>query len=150
MLERSPLVEHVLGLAIEVHKQMGAGLLESVYQECMALELAAAGVPFESQVPIPLNYKGSTLRGLLRIDFIVDGLLILEIKSVEQLLPVHTAQVITYLKLSRIPQALLINFNRTTLQGGIRSFFGPSRLQMRTEFPFEAPTIGHHESREKT
>jgi GxxExxY protein len=76
------------------------------------------------------------------MDFVIAGALVLEIKSVDQLMPIHTAQVLTYLRLSLLPQALLINFNRRTLQGGIRSFFGPSRLRMRTEFPFDAPTIG--------
>jgi GxxExxY protein len=142
MLVRSPLVERVIGLAIEVHREMGVGLLESIYQECMAHELAKTDLAFESEVGVPLTYKGDSLRGRLRMDFVVDRSLVLEIKSVDQLLPIHTAQVITYLRLSGLPQALLINFNRPTLRGSIRSFFGPSRSQMRTEFPFDAPTIG--------
>lgn len=141
MLERSPLVERVIGLAIEVHKQMGAGLLESIYQECMAIEFANSELFFETEVGVSLDYKGQSLRGRLRMDFVVERALVLEIKSVDQLLPIHTAQVLTYLRLSNLPQGLLINFNRRTLQGGIRSFFGPSRLRMRTEFPFDAPSI---------
>jgi GxxExxY protein len=119
-----PLANLVIGSAIEVHRALGPGLLESVYQRCLERELKRRGAQFESQVAVPIIYKGETVDCCYRIDLFVRQELIVEIKSVEQLLPVHSAQTITYLKLAGAKQALLINFNVPILKSGIRSFLG--------------------------
>lgn len=109
-----PLTEQVLGAALEVHTRLGAGLLESVYEECLCHELALRGLGFRRQVSLPIEYKGT------RLDLFLPGSLIVEIKSVERLLPLHQAQLITYLKLTGTPIGLLINFNVVHLKQGIR------------------------------
>ena len=114
------LSREVIGAAIEVHKALGAGLLESAYEECLCQELKLRGVPFERQVELPIEYKGLKLSAGYRMDIVVDGLLVLELKSVEKLLPVHEAQLLTYLRLSKIWLGLLINFNVPVLKEGIR------------------------------
>jgi GxxExxY protein len=116
------LTERVIGCAIEVHRTLGPGLLESAYEQCLAHELSLAGISFELQVPLPLEYKGLRLDCGYRIDVLVDKKLILEIKSVEQVVGIHEAQVLTYLKLAKIEVGLLINFNVEILKDGIRRF----------------------------
>jgi GxxExxY protein len=108
-----------LGAAIAVHRALGPGLLESVYSACLAHELAARGVPFVRDVRLPVQYDGLIIGSGLRFDFLVDRRLVLELKSVEKILPVHKAQVITYLRLGPFPTGLLINFNVKHLMSGV-------------------------------
>ena len=96
------LSRQVIGAAIEVHKALGPGLLESAYEECLCQELKLRGIPFQRQVELPIEYKGVKLSAGYRMDIVVDNLLILELKSIEKLLPIHQAQPITYLRLSNI------------------------------------------------
>jgi GxxExxY protein len=122
MFKRSPLVEKVLGCAIEVHKQLGAGLFESAYKECGSYEFTVAAIPFQTEVPVQLVYKERRLSCVYRADFVVDDSLLLELKSVDRLLPIHEAQVLTYLKLLNLRQGLLLNFNTRYLSNGMKSF----------------------------
>jgi len=101
----------VVGCAIEVNKHLGPGLLESVYQKCFIEELKNTGLDVESQLHIPIIYKGKDLGGKLIIDILVNGILIVEIKSVDQMIPIFKAQLLSYLKLTGKPKGLLINFN---------------------------------------
>ena len=114
------LTERVIGLCIEVHKHLGPGLLESAYQTCLAFELEEAGLSFEKEVHLPIRYKGRTLDANYRMDFVIENRLILELKAVETLLPIHEAQVLTYLHLSGHSIGLLINFNANLLKQGIK------------------------------
>lgn len=114
------LSREVIGAAIEVHKALGAGLLESAYEECLCQEMKLRNIPFERQVGLPIEYKGKKLSAGYRMDIVVDGLLILELKSIEKILPIHEAQLLTYLRLSKIWLGLLINFNVPILKEGIR------------------------------
>jgi GxxExxY protein len=114
------LSRRVIGLAIEVHRQLGPGLLESVYEECLCFELRQAGIPHVRQLKHPIRYKGTTLEYCYRIDIVVDDCLIIEVKSVDHIIPVHEAQLLTYLRLSGIPLGLLLNFNCPVLKDGIR------------------------------
>jgi GxxExxY protein len=117
---KDPLSEKIIGAAIEVHRALGPGLLESAYEECLCLELTKAGVTFKRQVKMPVAYKGKRIDCGYRADLIIDGALLLELKSVDRLLPIHQAQVLTYLKLSGIRTGLLINFNSKVLKDGIK------------------------------
>jgi GxxExxY protein len=108
-----------IGSAIEVHRQLGPGYLESVYEEALAVELALRGVPFARQVVFALDYKGQAV-GEARLDFLLDGCLVVELKAVEELSPIHTAQVISYLKATHHRLALLINFNVPVLKNGLK------------------------------
>jgi GxxExxY protein len=110
----------VLGAAIEVHRHLGPGLLESSYETCLCHELTLLQVPFERQLPLPISYKGISVDAAYKIDILVEGLVILEIKSVEKLHPIHQAQLLTYLRLSNLWLGLLINFNVKTLKEGIK------------------------------
>jgi GxxExxY protein len=101
----------IVGCAIEVHKNLGPGLIESVYENCMMIELDRAGLNVKSQVPIDINYKNEVLKSILRIDLLVNDLIIVELKAVETMTPLFTAQLMTYLKLAKKPKGLLINFN---------------------------------------
>ncbi len=112
--------ETVIGACIEVHRHLGAGLLESVYEECLCYELSAAGIPYQRQKVLPVHYKGIDLQSGYRLDLIVGSQLLVELKAVERLLPVHEAQVITYLKLSGIPVGLLVNFHAAAIRHGLR------------------------------
>ena len=118
--ENDRLTEKVIGLAIEVHRQLGPGLLESANEECLCLELQEAGLAFRRQVPLPITYKSVRLDCGYRLDLVIEDQLILELKSVESLLPIHEAQVLTYMKLSGLRTGLLLNFNSTVLKNGIR------------------------------
>jgi GxxExxY protein len=111
--------EAIIGAAIDVHKALGPGLLESAYETCIAYELAERGWPVESQLTLPLIYKGLTLDSGYRLDLLVAKRVIVEVKSVEHLLPIHQAQLLSYLKLSGCKLGLLINFNVTLLKHGI-------------------------------
>ena len=114
------LTEVVIGSAIEVHRRLGPGLLESAYQECMARELSIRGVPFAREQPLPLNYKGLKLSCGYRLDFLVANELVLELKAVDSLQPVHVAQLLTYLRLGGWKIGLLINFHAAQIKEGIR------------------------------
>ena len=119
-VERDPLTEKVIGLAIEVHRALGPGLLESAYEECFCHELGAHEVPFQRQVPLPVVYKNIKLNCGYRMDGVIDDQLVVELKTVDRLLPIHAAQLLTYLKLSGIATGLLLNFNTAVLKDGIR------------------------------
>jgi GxxExxY protein len=119
-MEFDELSKRVIGCALEVHRNLGPGLLESAYEQCLAHELSCAKLPFQLQVALPVNYKGVQLDCGYRIDVLVDGKLIVELKSVECLLPIHEAQLLTYMKLARVPVGLLINFNVALLKQGIK------------------------------
>jgi GxxExxY protein len=114
------LTQKVIGCAIEVHKNLGPGLLESTYESCLIYELQQTGLSTKSQIKLPINYKNTTIDAGYRLDILIPKQLIIEIKSVEKLLPIHTAQLITYLKLSGIKTGLLINFNQVKLIEGIK------------------------------
>jgi GxxExxY protein len=120
--DSDPLTERVIGLAINVHRALGPGLLESAYEECLCFELREAGILFDRQLPLPIVYKGIRLDCGYRLDVVLERDLIVEIKSVERLLPIHEAQMLTYLRLSGIKTGLLVNFNSVLLKDGIRRF----------------------------
>ncbi|HYA26134.1 MAG TPA: GxxExxY protein [Terriglobales bacterium] len=114
------LTEKIIGAAIEVHRELGPGLLESTYEECLCHELHLRGVRFQRQIPLPVNYKGVNLDCGYRIDVIVENEVVLELKCVEHILPVHEAQLLTYLKLLNKRVGLILNFHVSTLtRGGI-------------------------------
>lgn len=110
----------IIGAAIEVHKMLGPGLLESAYQSCHKHELGLRNVPVQTEVPLPLEYKGIRLDCGYRLDELVGGLVVVEIKSVERIEPIHEAQLLTYLRLSGLWLGLLINFNVPMLKNGIK------------------------------
>jgi len=112
----------VIGCAIEVHRLLGPGLLESAYEQCLAYELSQNGIPFKLQVDMPLKYKEVNLDCGYRLDIIVNNNLILELKTVDQIRNIHQAQILTYMKLAQAPLGLLINFNSTPLKNGIKRF----------------------------
>lgn len=116
----SPISEKAIGAAIEVHRHLGPGLLESSYHACLCRELELREIPYHSEVVLPLEYKGIQLAKGYVIDLLIQDSLIVEIKSVEKLLPVHSAQLMTYMRLKGAPSGLLINFNVHTLFNGIR------------------------------
>jgi GxxExxY protein len=112
--------ELVIGACMRVHSELGPGLLESAYEACLAFELNELGLQFQRQVNVPVVYRNVSIEGGYRIDFVVEKQLVVEIKAVERVLPVHVAQVITYLKLTRLPTGLLVNFHTASLRHGIR------------------------------
>jgi GxxExxY protein len=114
------LSERVIGAAISVHRELGPGLLESIYEACLCREFDLLGIAYERQVALPVSYKGVQLECGHRMDLVVEGRLVLELKSVEELLPLHEAQLLTYLKLSGIKIGLLININVPVLKDGVR------------------------------
>ena len=127
-LQSDPVASTIIGAAIEVHRCLGPGLMESVYQMCMAHELRQRGLQLEAEVSVPVMFKGLRMERGFRLDFLVDGDVIVEVKCVERLLPIHTAQVLTYQRLTGARQALLFNFNEVTLIDGLKSFLGPGTL----------------------
>jgi GxxExxY protein len=116
---RDPLSDKVIGLAIEIHRTLGPGLLESCYAECLAHELSLAGIPFLREVPVSMRYKGVTMDCAYRLDFVVADQMVVELKCVERFDPVHQAQLLTYLRLTGKKVGLLLNFNETLLKNGI-------------------------------
>lgn len=110
----------VVGAAIEVHRHLGPGLLESAYEECLCLELKMREVPFERQVPQPVSYKGAVLDCSYRLDLLVGGLMIVELKAVDKMESIYDAQLLTYLRLQGLWLGLLINFNVPVLKSGIK------------------------------
>lgn len=122
MMRYHPLSDVVLGCAIAVHKELGPGLLESTYEQCLAYEFRTKGIPFKVQHPMPVRYKEVLLDCGYRVDVLVGEAVLLELKCVEELKGIHEAQLLTYMKLADIRHGFLINFNVTRLKDGIRSF----------------------------
>jgi GxxExxY protein len=122
MLKEKDITEKIIGAAIEVHNQMGPGLMESVYEECLIREMSLRGLKFARQVNMPINYKGVKLENSLRLDLLVENKVIIELKSIETILPVHRSQILTYMKLTNVDVGLLINFNVAKLTNGIERF----------------------------
>jgi len=133
-MDTEDVTQRIIGAGIEVHRNLGPGLLESVYDECLAYELASCGLRFRHQYAIPIEYKGRRLSGDYRIDFLVEDLVVVELKAVERLQPVHEAQLLTYLRLTGMAVGLLINFNTELLWRGVKRLVNnyqpsaPSRL----------------------
>ena len=117
--EKDPRTSPIIGAAIEVHRQLGPGLLESAYEQCLCHELHFRGLPFRCQIDLPILYKGLSLDCGYKIDMIVNREVVVELKSVERILPVHEAQLLTYMKLAAKPVGLLVNFNVPLLTQGI-------------------------------
>ena len=117
---QDPLTDRIIGLAIEVHRALGPGLLESAYEQCLCYEFESHGIPFRQQVSLPVTYKSVRLDCGYRMDLVVADQVVVELKTVERLLPIHEAQLLTYLKLSGIRTGLLMNFNAAVLKDGIR------------------------------
>ena len=109
------LIYRVNGAAIEVHRALGPGLLESVYHKCLKHELSLRGIKYQSELVVPINYKGITVDAELRCDLFVENILPVELKATEGFHPIHEAQIITYMKLFKVPEGLLLNFNVTNL-----------------------------------
>jgi GxxExxY protein len=120
MLTNKQLTHEIIGSAIEVHKVLGPGLLESAYELCMAHELTARGIRFAKQKPLPVIYKGLKLEGGYRIDLLVEGRVVVELKAIDRLAPIHDATLLTCLRLSECKIGLIINFNVQVLKVGIR------------------------------
>ena len=119
MEQRDRLSEEIIGCAIAVHRELGPGLLESIYEEALGIELTEHGIMFLRQVELPVVYKGSLLSGSFRVDMIVENTLVLELKCVETILPVHKAQLLSYLRLGSWKTGLLLNFKSAILSDGI-------------------------------
>jgi GxxExxY protein len=122
MLEHQVLTDRIIGLAIEVHRRTGPGLLESVYTTCMCFELEHAAIPFAPQINIPVTYKGMKIPLGFRADILVAETVILEIKAVPMIVPAHEAQLRTYLRMSGVPAGLLMNFHALRLIDGLKRF----------------------------
>ena len=120
--ENDELTEKIIGLAIEVHRSLGPGLLESVYEECLCLEAKRANLTFKRQVPLAIMYKGLRPNCGYRLDLVFADRIIVEVKATEKLMPVHKAQLLTYMKLGQWKLGLLMNFNVPVLTRGIRRF----------------------------
>jgi GxxExxY protein len=118
-LKEEKLTEAIIGAAIEVHRVLGPGLMELAYEECLCHELSMRNIAFQRQVSLPIKYKNIKLDCGYRLDIVCEDKVILELKAIEQLLPIHEAQLITYLKVSNQPIGLLINFNVPVLKDGI-------------------------------
>ena len=116
------MTEQIIGCAIEVHRALGPGLLESAYEQCMAHELSLRGLRFGMQVPVPVLYKGLPLDCAYKVDLIIENDVVVELKSVDSIIPIHQAQLLTYLKLTGVRVGLLINFNVRRLVDGLTRF----------------------------
>jgi GxxExxY protein len=130
-----PLTERIIACAIEVHRLTGPGLLESVYDVCLAYELQLAGLEFQRQKNVSFDYKGVSASAAFRVDFVVADAVLVELKCVETLLPVHRAQVLTYLRLSGLATGLIINFNVPVLREGLRRVVWTHRPEAASEPP---------------
>jgi GxxExxY protein len=120
LIDTEPFTRRIIGCAIEVHKTLGPGLIESIYEAALSRELNSAGLQYARQRKLPVLYKGEPLALDLRMDLVVEDTVVVEIKSVQSLLPIHEAQLQTYLKISGLPVGLLLNFNVTKLTDGVR------------------------------
>ena len=121
-MQKDSLTGEVIGAAIEVHRVLGPGLLESTYQQCLAHEMTIRGIQFKMEHPLPVEYKGIHLDCGYRVDLLVEDRLIIELKSVREIENIHQAQLLTYMKLAQISTGLLINFNTELLKDGIKRF----------------------------
>ena len=121
-LKFSELSYRVIGCAMEVHRVLGPGLLESAYQRCLAYEFDNRGIAYKAEYPLPVSYKAIDLDCGYRLDFFVEDRIVLELKSVEKLLPIHEAQLLTYMKLISVKEGLLLNFNALRLKSGLKHF----------------------------
>ena len=121
-MEFDKLSNKVIGCAIEVHRELGPGLLESTYEKCLAKELSLADISFEIQAQLPVMYKGLRLDCGYRVDLLIENKLIVELKAVEKIVPIHEAQLLTYMKLAKISVGLLINFNEKLLKNSLKRF----------------------------
>ena len=119
MLVHEELTKKIIGAAIRVHAELGPGLLEAIYEECLAEEMACAGLAFERQLRMPIHYRGKLLSGHYRMDFLVEDSVVVELKAVDHLDTLHRAQLLSYLRLSAKPVGLLLNFHSPTLSRGI-------------------------------
>ena len=132
--------DEIIGACIEVHRHLGPGLLESSYEECLCRELEVRGLRTSRQVKVPLDYKGLQLDCSYRLDVLVEGRIIVEVKAVERLLPIHQAQILTYLKLTSLRTGLLVNFNVPSLRLGLRRLtHNPSSRPSRLPVPSSGP-----------
>ena len=122
LIRPNPLVSEVLECAIAVHQELGPGLLESAYVRCLQLQFQSAGLPFAAEVPVPIVFQNTAIPCAYRADFVIQDSLLVELKSVSRLERVHDAQVLTYLRLLRLTEGLLINFNVPLLKQGVRRF----------------------------
>lgn len=120
MIQIDKLSNQIIGSAIEIHRNLGPGLLEAAYQQCLAYELSSNDIEFTLEHPIPLKYKNIAIDCAFRADIVVSNSIIIELKSVDKLLPIHEAQLMTYLKLTGLKLGLLINFNVPLLKDGIK------------------------------
>jgi len=123
--EAASLTETIIAAAIEVHRDKGPGLLESIYEWCLLIELESRSLPTETQRLVRIHYKGHTREEPLRFDVLVQGCVLVEAKAVEKLLPIHQAQLLSYMKLMDVPLGLLINFNEVRLVDGVRRLMVP-------------------------
>ena len=123
------LSKRVIGAAIEVHRKMGSGLIESIYEKCLMRELQLQNIPAKNQLIVPVEYKGYTFEEPLRLDLLVDGCLLLELKSVEKVHPIHKAQLLSYMKLLNVPIGLIFNFHELQMRDGIHRMILPSANQ---------------------
>jgi GxxExxY protein len=147
-LELDRLTQLIIGAAIEVHRQMGPGLMESVYEECLCYELSHLGLRFERQSHLPILYKGMKLASGFKMDFLVEDAVVLELKTVDHILPVHCAQLLTYLKLSGKRVGLLLNFNEPILKKGLKrlvnQFQDPTKAPVPSALSARQPEEGSH------
>ncbi len=120
------LIRNIIGAAIDVHRELGPGYLEKVYEKAMELELRHRGLAYATQVPVAIHYKGAKIHGQV-LDIVVNGKVILELKSVETLLPIHEAQILSYLKSTGLTAGLLINFKESLVKDGIKRFVQTKR-----------------------
>jgi GxxExxY protein len=134
-VHRDAVGRQIIDAAIKVHRALGPGLLGSSYEVCLEHELNSRGLRVARQVPVPIVYEGIRLECGYRLDLVVNGEIVIEVKSVEMLLPLHTAQVLTYLRLSGARQALLLNFNSVKLMDGLRSFLGDGNQGSQRPWP---------------
>jgi GxxExxY protein len=140
--EINQLTDLIIGCGIEVHKALGPGLLESVYRECLLIELAAAQLNVACERRVRLSYKGKPIKSQLRIDLLVEDCIIVELKAIESIHDIHLSQVITYLRLTDCPAGLIMNFNVVLLKNGIRRVDHPDRYTRkltRLSWPSRAP-----------
>ena len=121
-MEFDELSNKVIGLAIEVHRELGPGLLENTYKQCLAYELSQARIKFQMEAELPVRYKTMRISCGYRIDLLIENKLIVELKSVDEIHPIHEAQLLTYMKLAKIKIGLLMNFNEKMLKEGIKRF----------------------------
>ena len=120
-METDKLTERIIGAAIEVHRQLGPGLLESIYESALSIELECAQLAFQRQVTVPIQYRGRPI-GEHRLDFIVQNAVVVELKSVERMDPVFEAQILTYLRITNLRVGLLVNFNSRLLRDAIKRY----------------------------